>query len=580
MSAKKIKIIILAILIIIIGTILGISIINNNRKKYDIEEITGANYYTLFSNDKIGVINTKGEVIIEPIYDNVQIPNPLKPIFVCLSDYNKNNDSYKISIRNEKNEELFKQYDEVNSIHLSALTGESNFSTTALKYKKDNRYGLLSFEGKELTKPIYEEIDSLPYKEEEFLVKKDGKFGVLNPKGVQLLKTEYDEISGDGYFKNNYKNAGYIVGTKEENGYLYSYLTNEGKTLLKKEYNDIVRITEIEENGNIYLIASKNGKKGLFRNNKELLECYYQNLEYNEEAKLIIAKSGDKYGVYDLNGQVILPTENKELYIRGIRIITINDGVQNEYDLSGLKIRDNKYKAVSATPNEDFYITVNQSDLYGLINTKGTEVIDNKYAYLEYLTGSYFSVYSNENKIGILDNNGKIVLDMKYDVIQKIKGSNIIQAIQLEQKTIELYTEDIKQIAKKDNANIYIYDNYIKLANQASVSYFSLDGKELKSSEALAGRNLFPTVKNGKWGFENSNGEIKVNTRYASVTDFNEYGFAGVELAGKWGIIDANGNTVVEPIYTIEQKNTEPNFIGKYYRINDGGNTYYTDLVK
>ena len=577
---RKGRIIILITLAIFIAVGLGVFLWIQSSKNYEIEEITSKDYYTLYQDGKVGVINTSGEVLIEPIYDSIQIPNPKKPVFICLSNYNKQKDSYDTTIRNEKNEEIFNQYEEVSSIKVNGIAGEIPYEKSALKYKKDNRYGLLSFEGKEITKPIYEEIDSLPYKEGEFLVKKDGKYGVLNPKGTKMVNIEYDDITGDGYYDKNYKNAGYIAGTKSEEGYLYSYLRNDGNVLLKKEYNDIVRINEIEDSNNVYLIASKTGKKGLYKNSKQIINCEYQTLEYNEECQLLIAKRNDKYGIFNLEGKQILPVENSEVSIKGIHILATKDNKQTEYDLNGNPVNGVKYKSISATANEDFFITVNQSNRYGLINKKEVEVIENKYAYLEYLTGQYFAVYSDDNKIGIIDSSGKIVLDMKYDVIQKIKGSNLVQAILLDSNQVELYTEDIKQVAIQENASIYLSDSYIKLASPDKISYFKLDGTATTSKEIFPTNEMFASVKNGFWGFEDKDGNIKVERKYDSVTEFNEYGFAGIKLDGKWGVIDKSGNIIVQPIYTIEQKNTEPKFLGKYYEINYNGDTYYTNEIK
>ena len=577
---RKGRIIILITLAIFIAVGLGVFLWIQSSKNYEIEEITSKDYYTLYQDGKVGVINTSGEVLIEPVYDSIQIPNPKKPVFICLSNYNKQKDSYNTTIRNEKNEEIFNQYEEVSSIKVNGIAGEIPYEKSALKYKKDNRYGLLSFEGKEITKPIYEEIDSLPYKEGEFLVKKDGKYGVLNPKGTKMVNIEYDDITGDGYYDKNYKNAGYIAGTKSEEGYLYSYLRNDGNVLLKKEYNDIVRINEIEDSNNVYLIASKTGKKGLYKNSKQIINCEYQSLEYNEECQLLIAKRNDKYGIFNLEGKQILPVENSEVSIKGIHILATKDNKQTEYDLNGNPVNGVKYKSISATANEDFFITVNQSNRYGLINKKEVEVIENKYAYLEYLTGQYFAVYSDDNKIGVIDSSGKIVLDMKYDVIQKIKGSNLVQAILLDSNQVELYTEDIKQVAIQENASIYLSDSYIKLASPDKISYFKLDGTATTSKEIFPTNEMFASVKNGFWGFEDKDGNIKVERKYDSVTEFNEYGFAGIKLDGKWGVIDKSGNIIVQPIYTIEQKNTEPKFLGKYYEINYNGDTYYTNEIK
>ena len=62
------------------------------------------------------------------------------------------------------------------------------------------------------------------------------------------------------------------------------------------------------------------------------------------------------------------------------------------------------------------------------------------------------------------------------------------------------------------------------------------------------------------------------------VTEFNEYGFAGIELDGKWGVINEAGEIIQEPIYVLEE--ISPSFIGKYYKANQWyGNSYYTDEV-
>ena len=44
---------------------------------------------------------------------------------------------------------------------------------------------------------------------------------------------------------------------------------------------------------------------------------------------------------------------------------------------------------------------------------------------------------------------------------------------------------------------------------------------------------------------------------------------------GKWGVIDRNGDVIVEPVYELTDDN--PEFIGQYYRVLYGfGEFYYT----
>lgn len=73
-------------------------------------------------------------------------------------------------------------------------------------------------------------------------------------------------------------------------------------------------------------------------------------------------------------------------------------------------------------------------------------------------------------------------------------------------------------------------------------------------------------------------GNVVVQNTYDMVTEFNEYGFAGIKLDGKWGVINSNGEIIQEPIYELES--ASPTFIGKYYRSEEWyGNDYFTDKV-
>ena len=83
---KKAIIFIVTVIVIIAGVIFAKKILN---KKYDykIEEISEFKYYIYKDSNKYGVIDEKGNVIIEANYEKVIIPNPSKEIFIC---YNEN----------------------------------------------------------------------------------------------------------------------------------------------------------------------------------------------------------------------------------------------------------------------------------------------------------------------------------------------------------------------------------------------------------------------------------------------------------------------------------------------------------
>lgn len=570
MKSKKI----LLILIIVIALIGIIALITNAiikiNKNYTLEKITDRNYFTLYKNGKVGVINTSGEIIISPDYNYIQIPNPTKDVFIC----SKNNS---ILVLNSKGETLFQNYEEVTGIPVTGTIGDIPYEKSVLKYKQGNLYGLINMEGKVITKPIYEKIESVPYKEGEILVQKDGKQGVINSKGAKLVEEKYDSIIGDGYYNQiDYKEAGYIVGTKTGDKYLFGYLDKNGKQVLNNEFDEIVRLNQIEGE-DVYLITTKAGKKGLIKNGEVVLENVYDQLEYDTTTDLIKLKQNDLYGVTDLSGKTILPIEFKEISYIGIYIAGTKANQVINYDRNGQEVQ-NIYKKVIATGNENYFITVGQNNLYGIINQNGVETTINKYTYIEYLIGEYFAAYNEENKIGVIDHYGNIVLGINYNLVQPIKGTNMIQVSDTESGILEIYSANIEQIAVMKNAKLYIYNDYIKIVSDTETQYISLDGKILTNKQALPNNTLFATSKYGLWGFEDKDGNIVVEQVYDMVTEFNKYGFAGIKEGNKWGIIREDGTIIVEPKYEISS-NVEPEFIGQYYKINYGGEMYFTDEV-
>ena len=152
----------------------------------------------------------------------------------------------------------------------------------------------------------------------------------------------------------------------------------------------------------------------------------------------------------------------------------------------------------------------------------------------------------------------------------------MIQVSDNSKGVLEVYSSDIKQVAIMKNAKLYTAENYIKIVSDTETKYISLDGKIITNKQALPNNTLFATSKYGLWGFEDKDGKVVVNQVYDMVTEFNRYGFAGIKEGNKWGVIRDDGTVIVAPTYEISS-NIEPEFIGKYHKINYGGVSYFTD---
>ena len=132
-----------------------------------------------------------------------------------------------------------------------------------------------------------------------------------------------------------------------------------------------------------------------------------------------------------------------------------------------------------------------------------------------------------------------------------------------------MFDTDIKEIAKMNNAKIFEGENYIRLYSNKEQKYFNSNGEEKSNKDILSQNKIFSDVKDGKWGFVDSNGNVIVDYIYDDVTETNQYGFAGVKKDGKWGSINENGQVIMEPTYTLNNNN-EVDFIGEYYKYTYG----------
>ena len=462
----NVKAIIIGIVVIAVIVAVVIAIQSNLGKNVSYEEVTQYDYFITSIGGKAGVIDKEGNVVINAEYDLIQIPNPSKPIFICLYDYNTDTREYNSKVLNENGDEIYTNYSGIQAIPNNNTSSQNSYQTGILRYKQNGKYGLLNINGRKITDAIYDSIETLEYKDGILKVSQGEKFGLISLNGDEIVKPEYNSIATDGYYNQDtkYEAAGYIVNVRTDEGYRYGYINSEGKQILDTMYTSLKRITEIKDDENVYLIVSLDNKYGVLKNDEQIIECKYDNIEYNEETELIKVRNEGKYGVYNLDGNEIVPVENMDIVFRGKRITAKKTNNTIEYDLQGNEIKDNKYKMILSTENPEYSITVTKDNKYGVINTNGTEVVENKYSYLKYLDNNYFAIYSDDNKIGIIDNNGSVILEPKYDVVQEIEGSNLIQVSMLENNLLEIYSkENMKQIISIENAEMYQYDNYIRI---------------------------------------------------------------------------------------------------------------------
>lgn len=462
-----------AVIIAIAVIIMFVFIIKNVLKER--EEITkDYEYFALYSQNKWGIINQEGEVVIQPSYEEmIVIPYKTKDVFICIYNVNEETGTYQTKAINSKDETILTGYEQIEALDNIDKNSNVWYEENVLRIKKNGKYGLIDLNGKELLPAEYDEITVLEGIENSLIIKKDGKVGLVNDTGSVIIDANYKEIKGLG---DTYKD-GYI--TIDEQG-KYGLISATKKQILENKYDEILQVPLKE-----YYAIKENGKQKLINSNGEVLidsgfdeikstttngiifvkdnlygemntsgevtiKADYQELKEVKE-QIYIAKQNNKYGIIDGLGNGLTAFEYDGMtYNEKADLFFADD---SEYKTS---IIDNKYDVkttgiLSEVNTDEEYIRMRISDEYKYYNLKGEEISniqalknntifldkkDGKYGYVdkkgnaitEYIyddateQNKYGFVAVKENGLwGALDKEGKEVIEPKYNLDNNLK---------------------------------------------------------------------------------------------------------------------------------------------------------------
>ena len=474
---------------------------------------------------------------------------------------NINSQNYKVV--DSSNNQKWTNFNNVDAISIRAITSLVPYEKTVLKYQEGNMYGIMDFDGKKITNAIYEEISSVDYKEGYLKIKDKGLYGVINIKGNKILDAEYDEITSDGYYNDEtkYQDAGFILRVKTDDGYRYGYAKTNGSIVLDTIYNEINRITEIEDKNNLYFITSINGKYGLMKNSKTIIDNDYRSIDYDRTNNFLIIQKDSAYGVFDLNGKTIIPLDYDLIIIGGEYINAYKGDATLIFDKNGNNVQTENSSKENVS--DKYSIIIDKDGFYNIVDKQEKVLLKDKYSYLEFFREDLF-IATNESKTGLIRANGEIVVPLQYSTIQNIDGVNCLQATEIDSNKTLVINSEGKVKEGLENASFIKEDNYVKILSGSDVKYYTQDGNEITYQELHPENNIYAVKQNGKWGFKNKEGKIVINCEYDFVSEQNG-NYVGVKKDGKWGILDINGNKIKDPTYEISFNNVK--FLGEFYQI-------------
>jgi len=479
LNIKKVIAVILVIAVIIMFVITIKKLLNTEEKEYT--KNTAMSYFSVFSNNKWGVINSSGKTVIDLSYEEmIVVPNSKKPVFIAMETVDYETKTYKTKVLDDKNNIIFTEYELVEAIDNYDENNNLWYEENVLKVKKDGKYGLIDYSGKELLACAYDDIYSLKGTANSLILKKDNQLGLADCKGNIIIEPAFANIIA--------VDKDYTAG---------------------------------------YIVVNSEGKYGLIDFNKTvILETKYQDIKQISANNMYVVKENDTYRIIDKTSNVILENIDGEIKeINGENIVIAKEGKYSVINKEGTVISTEQYEDLE-NAYDDYYIA-KKDNKYGIIKLPGEEVLGFLYEGLVYRKDAgFFEGDTGEIDADIISKEFKVVLK---GIITDVNSNNGYFRIRIndEYKYYNLKFEE------KNSAEILVNNTLFLTKKDGKYGYVDKENNvvvECKYDDATEQNEFgYSAVKlNGLWGAIDYQGKIVVEPKYTLINNLE------IDFINKW----------------------------------------------
>ncbi len=526
-------------------------------------------YAVVQKNGKTGLLNTSGQFVFQPQYDDVRIVN--QDLFGIL-------ENKQWTLRNKRNKIILDGYDDLDVL-----------SDSYVIFWRDGRCGLVYKNGEVIIPAQFERIKKVkdkPY----FRVYNGKRMGIYHSSGLRILRTAYKEVkilegdiflikskyrwgginaSGQVLFQEEYSNFstanhGYLLLYKQEKCFLYD--TNHQQFIQEASYSNYIPL------GSDRIVFQKFSKVGLMNNQgKILIPAAFEEIRNFSEGILRVYSNG-KWGLFKSDNSpvsqmvydYIAPlVHNVSLAKKGKRFGLFNDEgklvvntIYDKIEISAYKIK--AYKDEQLTVYEmvgDGFEKSEDINKYGSITIKKRKRRPKKDEENYQFTQFEWFYVPEKRKWGLRNtSDGTLRLPPQYDFVE-VKREHHLSVAGI-RKTI---TEDFGGFPVRFQFHFHLIDHTFGIPT--SEERF----REVRFNDfALGLPSARVILENGRHGLVDKKGKI-VCRGYAFIGEYNE-GMAPMAMQGRLSSGKRQNTSVICPM--------EEYLIGSYgsYIIGDFGN--------
>lgn len=316
--------------------------------------------------NKWGFLNTKGQLLIVPKYDEIKPFNKKGFAFV------REGERWSMI---DKKDSVQISYDNVKQIENYYIV------------QRDSLYGVLSKEGKVLIKPKFSFLKSTNF-ENYFIAENSNKLGLLSKDGKVIMDFKYKDISTskDG-----------VIGVTENYFDVVSY---KGVSILEHISGEF-----IHSNLGWFIFSSLQDRK----------------VHAISKSGNIIGKNKNFTSIKPMYGSGKLKTLLKFSHVGGTGLMDESENVLVNTIYDDIQpIKPKYYK-----DGISFYKIMIKTDgkrKYGLVDTLGMEIVPPIYSWVDsYMYGDMISVRDDSGKCGYISLDGKLAVDCLYSECETFK---------------------------------------------------------------------------------------------------------------------------------------------------------------
>lgn len=469
---------------------------------------------------RAGCIDTSGKEVIPFHYDGLRVSSFRAIVYV------RNGSQFKHGLIDFENKLLIPlQYRNIYPLG-SLRYGVENF---------DNKTAIFSEDGKQITNFLIDSLSS--FKKNYAIIYQKQRQGLINRQGQIKLEPTYREIqiNKDG-----------TVNARRPD--LWLWLTSENKS--GKQCNaDSVEVVQ----PNLIKVSTSGKIQLTDKEFKPVTEQLFSFVGPFEKGKAIF-RIGDKTGIIDHDGKVIIKPVYKDLIIDH-PFIRANQPVNYKdrwivLDSAGSILTSKGYDRLAAFNGEFF--PAQHRGYWGAVNAKGKEIVacvhDSIGAHLNEMV-----VVKFKGKYGVINLDEDWLVTPQANKIELLNNDRYFE-ISPRTKFLKSYKGEI----------IYFSDNRLEMQGDHLLEYLSTGGLwKIDMSGVITERTthlydsemIFPESeglraikKDGRYGFVDDQGRLRIANRYEGVKRFSGT-FAAVKIRGRWGFINHADNIAVQPVY-------------------------------